>query len=289
MFSGWNEIALLEEELARLAEEMPSSGLGEVIRYVLSAPGKRVRPLLLLFSAQAFGAEAGRAMKAALAVELVHAASLIHDDILDGGVERRGTKSTMARFGAEPALLAGDYLISRSIELISGYPQPVIAAFAHSCMSMSEGEMLDISQSRSLESYSKCISMKTASLFAASSKIGCLIASSSPEDAAKLESFGLHLGLAYQVLDDLEEYMGIDQGKRSIKASSTLPRILKDVYPEDLALEMCVRAAEEHIAEAKKELGESSGRGEMKLRLEKIADQMTMKGLERCRLQKSLC
>jgi octaprenyl-diphosphate synthase len=289
MFSGWNEARLVEEELAKLAEELPSSALGAVIRYVLSTPGKRVRPLILLFSAQAFGVEAGRAMRAALAVELVHAASLVHDDILDGGVERRGKQSTMAKYGAEPALLAGDYLISLSIELISSYPQPVIAAFARSCMSMSEGEMLDLSQSCSLESYFKCISRKTASLFAASSKIGCLIASSSQEDAARLEEYGMHLGLAYQVLDDLEEYMGIDQGKRSNKASLTLPRILKEIYPEDLAMQMCVRAVEENVAEAKMNLEQSSGRGEMKVRLEKIADQMTLQGLKRCRLQKSLC
>lgn len=279
----------MEEELAKLAEELSSSALGEVLSYVLSTPGKRVRPLILLFSAEAFGAEASQAMRAALAVELVHAASLVHDDILDCGVERRGIQSTMAKYGAEPALLAGDYLISRSIDLISSYPQPVITAFARSCMSMSQGEMLDLSQGGSLESYFKCISRKTASLFAASSKIGCLIASSSLEDAARLESFGLHLGLAYQVLDDLEEHMGIDQGKRSNKASFTLPKILKEIYPEDLALQMCVRAVEENVLEAKRNLEQSSGRREMKVRLERIADQMTLQGLQRCRLQKSLC
>jgi len=83
--------------------------------------------------------------------------------------------------------------------------------------------------------------------------------------------------------------MGIDQGKRSNKASRTLPRILKEIYPEDLAMQMCVRAVEENVAEAKRNLRLSSGRGEMKLRLEKIADQMTLQGLKRCRLQKSLC
>jgi octaprenyl-diphosphate synthase len=289
MFSGWKEARLVDGELAKLAEELPASALGEVISYVLSTPGKRVRPLILLFSAQAFGSQAGQAMRAALAVEVVHAASLIHDDILDCGMERRGIQSATAKYGAEPALLAGDYLISRSIELISSYPQPVIAAFARACMSMSEGEMLDLSQSSTLGSYFKCISRKTASLFAASSKIGCLIASASQEDAARLEKYGLHLGLAYQVLDDLEEDLGIAQGKRSSRASLTLPKILKEGYPEDLALQMCVKAVEENVAEAKRNLRLSSGRLEMKDRLEMIADQMTLQGLQRCRLQKSLC
>jgi octaprenyl-diphosphate synthase len=289
MFSGWEEARLVEGELTKLAEELPPSTLGEVIRYVLSTPGKRVRPLILLFSAQAFGSQAGQAMRAALAVELVHAASLIHDDILDCGVERRGIQSAIAKYGAEPALLAGDYLISRSIELISSYQQPVIAAFARACMSMSEGEMLDLSQSSSPESYFKCISKKTAFLFAASSKMGCLIASASQEDAARLEDYGLHLGLAYQVLDDLEEDLGIAQGKRSNRASLTLPKILKELYPEDHALQMCMRAVEKNVAEAKRNLSLSSAGLEMKDRLERISDQMTLQGLQRCRLQKSLC
>jgi octaprenyl-diphosphate synthase len=109
MFAGWDEYHLINNELARLVKGLPPSDLGDVIAYVLSSPGKRVRPLILITSAQAFGSTATRAMNAALAIELVHAASLVHDDILDCGVERRGSPSTFERYGADAALLAGDF------------------------------------------------------------------------------------------------------------------------------------------------------------------------------------
>jgi len=289
MFSGWDEFHLINKELAELVRCLPESDLGEVIAYVLSAPGKRVRPLILVFSAQAFGASAPRAANAALAIELVHAASLVHDDILDFGVERRGSPSTLERFGPEAALLAGDYLISRSLDLISHYSQPVISTFAGACMSMSEGEMLDLSSTVSPPEYYQCVSKKTASLFAASAKIGALIAGASEKDVAHLESYGMNLGLGYQVLDDLEEFMGLDQGKLSKKSSVTLPRIYRHQNPEDDVQEMCIKIIEGHSSEAKLALSESSGCAELKARLGSIVDEMTCRGLERCRSQKSLC
>jgi len=164
MFSGWDEFRLINKELAELARGLPQSDLGEVISYVLSAPGKRVRPLILILSAKAFAGTASQAMNAALAIELVHAASLVHDDILDCGVQRRGSPSTLERFGPEASLLAGDYLISRSIELISHYSQPVISAFSQACTSMSEGEMLDLSSTCSPQEYYQCISKKRLAL-----------------------------------------------------------------------------------------------------------------------------
>lgn len=289
MFAGWDEYHLINDELARLVRDLPQSDLGEVITYVLSTPGKRVRPLILISAAQAFGSTATEAMNAALAIELVHAASLVHDDILDFGVERRGSPSTLERFGSDAALLAGDYLISRSIELISSYSRPVISSFAHACMSMSEGEMLDLSKTCSPDDYYQCISNKTASLFRASAKMGCLVASASPEDVAMFEQYGLQLGLAYQVLDDLEEFLGIDQGKHSNKASVTMPRIYSGLHGEDKSTKMCLKVVDDHCKAAKKALSLASGRIEMKARLEDIVDTMALKGLDRCRLQKSLC
>lgn len=289
MFSGWDEYNLINRELAGLLKGLPDSDLGEVIGYVLSSPGKRVRPLLLIFSSEAFGGSAPVAMNAALAIELVHAASLVHDDILDCGVQRRGSPSALERFGAEAALLAGDWLISRSIELISGYSRPVITTFSMACTSMSEGEMLDLSRACAPQDYYQCISKKTATLFAASAKMGCLIAGAPGEDVARLERYGLNLGLAYQILDDLEEFQGIDQGKASRKTSVTLPRIYEDLYQRETALQMCVKAIEDHRLEARSALRDSSGEAAMKSCLESIVDEMTDRSLERCRSQRSLC
>ncbi len=292
MFSGWDEYHLINKELAELVRSLPDSPLGEIISYVLSSPGKRVRPLILLFSAQALGGSASRAVNAALAIELVHAASLVHDDILDQGVERRGAQSVVERFGPEAALLAGDWLISRSIELISHYSQPVISAFSSACMDMSEGELMDLSIASSPDDYYQCIFKKTATLFSASAKMGGLIADASLQDVARLESYGMHLGLGYQVLDDLEEFLGLDQGKSSKKTSVTLPRIYSgncaDDAPDAPRL-MCIKVIEEHSIAARKALLATSGCDDMKSRLESIVDEMTHRGLQRCRLQKSLC
>ncbi len=289
MLSGCDEYHLINKELAELVNNLPKSDLGEVIAYVLSSPGKRVRPLILILSAKALGGTTSQAMNAALAIELVHAASLVHDDILDSGIERRGSPSTPERFGLEASLLAGDYLISRSIELISHYSQPVISAFANACMSMSEGEMLDLSSTRSPEEYYQCISRKTASLFAASAKIGGLIAGASEQDVARLERFGMNLGLGYQVLDDLEEFLGIDQGKSSRKKSVTIPKIYSSRHSYDAARQRSIQVVVDHSSMAKKALRESSGGIEMIASLEEIVDEMTCRGLQRCRSQKSLC
>jgi len=289
MFSGWDEYNLINKQLAELVRSLPDSPLGEIISYVLSSSGKRVRPLILIFSAQTMGGSAASALNAAMAIELVHAASLVHDDILDQGLERRGSQSALQRFGPEASLLAGDWLISRSIELISHYSQPVISTFASACMDMSEGELMDLSYASSQEEYFQCISKKTASLFSASAKMGGLIAGAGAEDVARLESYGMHLGLSYQVLDDLEEFLGLDQGKSSKKVSVTLPIIYSKLYPDDAVRQMCIKVIDDHSSLAKKELSLSTGQGEMLSRLESIVDEMTHRGLERCRLQKSLC
>lgn len=289
MFAGWDEYHLINREISRLVADLPKSDLGEVISYVLTNPGKRVRPLILIFSSQAFGGDALESANAALAVELVHAASLVHDDILDAGKMRRGSPSTLMRYGPEAALLAGDYLISKSIELISNYSKPVITTFAKACMSMSEGEMLDLSRASSYEEYHACIFRKTASLFAASARIGCLIASAPAEEVAGLERYGMHLGMAYQILDDLEEHLGIDQGKASGKASVTLPRIYDQQYTADNAVQMCIKAVRDNCLEAKSALDLSTGDALTKNRLLELIDRMTLQGLDQCRSQVSLC
>jgi octaprenyl-diphosphate synthase len=204
-------------------------------------------------------------------------------------VARRGSPSTFERFGPNAALIAGDYLISRSIELISHYDPPVVNAFAKACMDMSEGEMMDLSSACSPDDYFQCISKKTASLFSTSAKIGSLISGASKDDLARFEEYGMNLGLGYQVLDDLEEFSGIDQGKSSKKTSVTLPIIYCHHHGEDAARNMCINLIDDYRSRAKRILCKSSGRKELLTRLESIVDEMTCQGLERCRSQKSLC
>lgn len=289
MFSLWDEYRLINNKLASLTDELPKSELGNVISDILSVSGKRVRPLILIFSAKTFGVPAERSLNAALAIELVHAASLVHDDILDGGIERRGSPSTIQKYGYEAALLAGDYLLSMSIELISHYNPRVIRVFSQACMKMADGEMMDISCAPLPEAYIGCISHKTAALFAASAKIGCLIANAPECDVSKFENYGTRLGLAYQILDDLEEYIGVDQRKISKKASITLPKILSMTYAEEEVVNKCIQLISSNTLASISALKESSGDAMMKAYLEKIVDEMTDRGLQKCRLLKSQC
>ncbi|MDF0591523.1 polyprenyl synthetase family protein [Candidatus Methanocrinis natronophilus] len=285
MFEAWDEYHLINRELFRLTERLPPSGLGEVIRYVLRSPGKRVRPLILVLSSEAFGSDPERAVEAALATELVHAASLVHDDILDGGTERRGAPSAFQKYGMEAALLCGDYLISRSIGLISGYSREVIEAFSAACMDMSEGEMLDLDKGKGHEDYYLCISKKTASLISASSKMGCMIAGASDEDAAHFERYGTHLGLAYQVADDLNEFLGMEKGKSSEKSSVTLPVIYGREHSPEKTVALCAGAIRDHCRVAKGALAEAGGDEEIKARLVSIVDRWG----EECKSLKDRC
>jgi len=288
MLSDWVEYSMVEEGLLAL-QTPPRSDLGEVVDYVLSTPGKRTRPLILIFSAEAFGSPPRRSLNAALAVELAHAASLVHDDILDGGVERRGAPTTVERFGLEAALLCGDYLISRSIDLISHYPGEVIRTFANACMEMSAGEMLDLSRISSPKEYFRCVSSKTASLFAASARMGCMIAKVGDEQASIYHEYGLHLGLAYQIVDDLEEVLGTSQGKRSLKTSSTLPRIHGERGSLEEAVDICTSSICEHVEVARDALARAGGSEKMRDRLNLILNKMTGGWSEECVLQRSLC
>jgi octaprenyl-diphosphate synthase len=166
-------------------------------------------------------------------------------------------------------------------------------------MDMSEGELMDLSCAGSPEDYYQCITRKTASLFSASAKIGGLISGAGKEDVARLESYGLHLGLGYQVLDDLEEFLGLDQGKSSQKTSVTLPKIYAGrsslaASPDTdsdatTTLQMCIKVTDDHCNQAKRALQALSGEEEKKLQLLEIVDEMTCRGLQRCRSQKSLC
>jgi len=285
MFEAWDEYHLINGELERLTESLPGSGLGEVIKYVLTSPGKRVRPLILVLSSEAFGCDPAGSVDAALAMELVHAASLVHDDILDCGTERRGVASAFQKYGMEAALLCGDYLISRSIGLMSGYSRAVIEAFSEACMDMSEGEMLDLASRNRPEDYYLCICKKTASLISASSKIGCLIAGADDEDVALFESYGMHLGLAYQVADDLNEFLGMEKGKSSVKTSVTLPVIYSRDHSTETTLGLCAEVIRDHCRAAKTALADAGGDEKVKARLGSIVD----KWGEECKSLKNRC
>ncbi len=190
--------------------------LREASRHILSAGGKRIRPRLLLLSYLAVGGlDLARVAKPAAAVELMHTASVVHDDINDHGTLRRGRPSVNALWGRTFALLTGDFLFTAVYELMAPY-QDLNIDLATAATGLVEGETLQASAVKNKtftrEAYLEIIAKKTAALFRAASAIGAKLAGASPSEIKVLSEFGFNLGLAFQIVDDILDLVE-DEGK----------------------------------------------------------------------------
>jgi geranylgeranyl diphosphate synthase, type I len=177
-----------------------------------SSGGKSIRAALVLASARAAGGSPERAAKAAAAVELAHNCSLLHDDIMDGDLTRRGRPSAWVRFGNSQAILAGDALLVLAFDILcTGLPRPACsemsAELSASLLALADGQGADLSfEERSDVNLGECMAMaagKTAALFAGACALGALAADGGPVRVDCLRSFGHHLGIAFQMVDDL--------------------------------------------------------------------------------------
>ncbi|KZK75296.1 MAG: polyprenyl synthetase [Pelodictyon luteolum] len=185
----------------------------KVTRYVLRQQGKQIRPAMVLLSAAVSGGVTDATYRAAIMVELLHSATLIHDDVVDGAEMRRGLPSINAIWKNKISVLIGDYLLSRGLlySLDSG-DYGFLHQVSDAVRRMSEGEILQIQKTRSLditeEDYLSVISDKTASLIASSCAMGALSATSDEKSILAMKRYGEHLGLAFQIRDDLLDYTG---------------------------------------------------------------------------------
>jgi octaprenyl-diphosphate synthase len=184
-----------------------------ITRYILRQKGKRVRPLLVMLSAKLCGDINDSTYRAATLIELLHSATLVHDDVVDDADTRRGLASINAVWKNKIAVLMGDYLLSRGLLLSLQYHDYYfLNSTSFAVKRMSEGELLQIQKSRHLnideETYVKIISDKTASLFSACTDIGAASTTEDPEKRNLLKSYGENVGLAFQVRDDLLDYLG---------------------------------------------------------------------------------
>ena len=195
--------------------------LRDASRHILAAGGKRIRPRLTVLSfAAAGGSDISQAAPLAAAVELVHTASVVHDDINDHGVVRRGRPSVNSIWGRTFALLTGDYLFTKVYELMAPYGN-LNVLMAEAASALVEGETLQAAAVKNnqftREVYYRIIALKTAALFKAAAGLGARAASASRSFEQALESFGFHIGLAFQIVDDvLDVTAGSEQlGKTS--------------------------------------------------------------------------
>ncbi|TGC10597.1 polyprenyl synthetase family protein [Methanolobus halotolerans] len=256
------EYQLIKASMDGLVASMDdSSNMKKMMLHICSSGGKSIRPIILVLCTELCGGHSQKSVDAALAIELIHSASLIHDDVLDDGVIRRGIESAHKKYGVPAAILCGDFLISKAISLISSYGTDSVLEFGRAGMYMAEGETIDISSAGRefrKNNYFDCISKKTAALFAASAAIGAYVAGADRDLALKLRDFGECVGNAYQIVDDLLEYLDRLEDKQSTYESVTLPQILRRSMGHEEAVRVTVEEVNSYVNRAKEILDEFS-------------------------------
>ncbi|MGD2050234.1 MAG: polyprenyl synthetase family protein [Chloroflexota bacterium] len=190
--------------------------LEDASKHIVESGGKRLRPNVTLLSYLAAGGQdIAEAVPLAAAIELVHTATLVHDDINDHSLTRRGKISVHARWGRTFALLTGDYLFTKVYELMAPYGADFNVIMANACVKLVEGETLQAEAAKNgainQEIYKTIVSRKTASLFEAASRMGALIAGADEMIVKALADYGYNLGLAFQIVDDVLDIIGDPQ------------------------------------------------------------------------------
>lgn len=192
--------------------------LDAITRYIVKSKGKQVRPMFVFLSAKMFGAITEKTYRAAALIELLHTATLVHDDVVDDSYERRGFFSINALWKNKIAVLVGDYLLSKGLLLsISNKDFGMLEIVSDAVREMSEGELLQIEKTRKLniseEVYFEIIRQKTATLISSACACGAASSGVSPEEVSRMKLFGEKIGIAFQIKDDLLDYSTDDTGK----------------------------------------------------------------------------
>ena len=211
------DLVAAEAKLARLLDSNESV-IAEICHYLVDAGGKRLRPTFILLVYRACGGadtNIESAVDAAIALELIHSATLLHDDIVDSGLLRRGKSSAFARYGLGPSLIAGDYLFCRAFEICSGFEAALIRTAARACIQLTEGEVMEgrfrHNAGATLNDYIEVIGRKTASLFHAGGKVAADLAGAPPHTIDAMAKLGTAMGLAFQMVDDLLDILGPEE------------------------------------------------------------------------------
>ena len=223
----------------RIQEKLKSDVnlIEKMSKHHLSSGGKRLRALLTLQSAKLTGyKESKRDINLAACVELIHSATLLHDDVIDESELRRGTKTTNSIWGNQSSILVGDYLLSRCFEMmVEDGDLEILKLLSSTSAKIAQGEILQLQHKGESdlleETYINIINLKTASLFSAATKTGACLSNSNEKEKNALESYGRNLGLAFQIADDALDYyakeklFGKEIGKDFFEGKVTLPLI----------------------------------------------------------------
>lgn len=242
---------------AKLASDVAL--INQLSQYIIGAGGKRFRPMVLMLATQALGGKSPWAAQMAAVVELIHTATLLHDDVVDESTLRRGRDTANALFGNAASVLTGDFLYSRAFEMMVEVQEPrVMAILAQATNRIAEGEVLqlmnmgdaDVDEHR----YVEVIIRKTATLFAAATQLAAVLEGQSDEMEEALTAYGLHLGTAFQLIDDVLDYNGDEAhtgkhvGDDLAEGKPTLPLIIAMQRGDEATVAMIRRAITEQDA-----------------------------------------
>jgi octaprenyl-diphosphate synthase len=211
--------------------------INQIAHYIISAGGKRIRPMLVLLFSSALGFEGPERHELAATVEFIHTATLLHDDVVDESALRRGRKTANALFGNAASVLVGDFVYSRAFQMmVSVNRMRVLEVLADATNVIAEGEVLQLMNMHdpdlSVEDYLRVIRFKTAKLFEASARLGAVLAEASEPVEESCAAYGRALGTAFQLVDDLLDYEGAtDQLGKNVgddlrEGKPTLPLLL---------------------------------------------------------------
>ncbi len=203
--------ALIETELAKIEFPESPSQLYDPLRYFLGIGGKRIRPILTLLSAELFGSTANKALSQALCIEVFHNFTLIHDDIMDAAPMRRNMKTVHEKWNQDVAILSGDVLMIKAYQLLGKIEPkllpPAFELFNKTAIEVCEGQQIDMDFEErsdvSIDEYIEMIRLKTSVLLGCALEIGAIVAEASSENRSHIYNFGQHIGIAFQIQDDL--------------------------------------------------------------------------------------
>lgn len=210
--------------------------LDQIITYLLAEPGKMLRPRLVYLAASLYPSDHDIVQDAAVAIELIHLASLVHDDVIDGSALRRGRDSLNSLWGSKASVLVGDYLFATAFRLINQHNIPaILETVTRTIQTMCSGEIQQLSSTfnlnLSLSDYLQRIYCKTACLFECCCRVGALASSMPSQQRDSMEKYGASLGIAYQIIDDVldflstTKYLGKPAGSDLLEGNITLPVI----------------------------------------------------------------
>jgi octaprenyl-diphosphate synthase len=227
------ELGWVEENLQRLSAEGVSPAT-DAAMHLVGQGGKRVRPLAALLSASCFGPLSPKCRTVALVAEVIHSATLLHDDVADDGRERRGTVVSRLVYGNAVSVLGGDLLLVHALQRTASDVPELLPSLLRTLRALVDGEVLQLRGRTELdlryETYDRILRGKTASLFGWATEGGAAQGGATPEQQAVLREFGEQIGVAFQLVDDLLDYVGTNTGKSSLvdlrEGKLTLPLVL---------------------------------------------------------------